>query len=263
MGIWLVRDAPVWLVGGLLIGGLPAAMLGLDALIHRTMPHRRLGRHNAVTGVIVSVVGVAYAVIIGLCVVSLWDGFNDAEHTIRAEAANLTALVPSSAVFGPDAQRRITAEIISYEQDLVNEWSGSERGLPGRRSAADLGRLAELVNTLQPATVAQQSFVDDAIKRIGLGQQLRQQALSEAEHQQMSGVMWLGVLSSTLAILCLCVFFGLDDAALRRVLLILCSAVIATNLFLIVQMNYPYYGTFSVTPASYRQVVKDLRQLSQ
>ena len=81
MELWLVRDVPAWLVGVLLVLGLPLAMLALDALIHRQMPHRRLGRHNTVTGVIVSVVGVAYAIVIGLCVVSLWNGFSDAEHT--------------------------------------------------------------------------------------------------------------------------------------------------------------------------------------
>jgi len=224
------------------------------------MPHRRLGRHNTVTGVIVSVVGVAYAIVIGLCVVSLWNGFSDAEHTVREEAANLTALVPTSRVFGPQTQAEVTQEVIAYEQDLVTEWHGRALGVPVRRGPADLDRLADLVAGLRPATAAQQSFVDEAVVRIGYAQRLRQQSVSEAEDRQMSGVMWLGVLAATVSILGLCLLFGLDDPILRRILLVLSSAVIATNLFLIVQMNYPYYGSFSVTPDSYQQVVHDLRQ---
>ncbi len=260
MELWLVRDVPAWLVGIVLIVGLPALMLLVDLVIHRGMSHRRLGRHNTVTGVIVSVVGVAYAIVIGLCVVSLWEGYSDAEHTVREEAANLTALVPTSTVFGPDTHRQVTDEIIRYEQDLVTEWHSRATGRPGQRGLADLNRLAGLVGALRPDTAAQHAFIDEAVVRIGYAQRLRQQALAEAEDRQMSDVMWLGVLGSTVAILGLCLLFGLDDGALRRILLTLSSAVIAINLFLVVQLNYPYYGSFSVTPAGYEQVVQDLRQ---
>ena len=39
------------------------------------------------------------------------------------------------------------------------------------------------------------------------------------------------------------------------------DAVIATNLFLIIEMNYPYYGSFAVTPEAYEQVIADLRMV--
>jgi hypothetical protein len=109
--LWLVRDMPAWLVGAVLIAGLPCLTLALDVLIHRTMPHRRLDRHNAVTGVIVSVVGVAYAIVIGLCVVSLWEGYSAAEDTVRAEAVNLTALIPTSSVFDAQTQQQISEPV--------------------------------------------------------------------------------------------------------------------------------------------------------
>jgi hypothetical protein len=74
----------------------------------------------------------------------------------------------------------------------------------------------------------------------------------------MSPVMWIGVLVATVALLSLCPLFGLDDPPVRRVLLALASAVIATNLFLVVEMNFPYYGSFSVGPDAYRAVVATL-----
>jgi Protein of unknown function (DUF4239) len=259
MELWLVREVPTWLVGLVLIGGLPALTLGLDALIHRTMPHRRLGRHNAVTGVIVSVVGVAYAVVIGLCVVSLWEGYTDAEHTVRDEAVSLTGLVPASAVFGTDVQRRVTDDIVRYERDLIVDWNARQRDGAEARRTADLDRLAATVAALQPATEAQRAFVQQAVAAIARAGQLRHESLSEAGDRGMSTVMWIGVLGATVAILFMCLFFGLDDHLLRRILLALSGAVIATNLFLIVQMNYPYHGSFAVTPGSYEEVVKDLR----
>jgi hypothetical protein len=260
--LWLVRDVPAWLVCLVLLLGLPLLMLGLDVVLHRKLPHRRLSRHNVVTGVIVSIVGVAYGVMIGLCVVSLWEGLDDAEQTTRNEAANLAALVPGSRVFDEGTQHSIADAVIRYDDDVAGAWQGRIRGRPSPAVTADLQTLAAIVGALKPTTAAQQSFVDDAVGRIARGQELRQICLFEVDDQQMSGVMWMGVLASTTAILGLCLFFGVEDDVVRRVLLIMATAVIATNLFLVVQMNYPYYGSFAVSPHNYLETVQALRPFS-
>jgi len=258
--LWLVREAPAWLVGTMVIVGVPALTLGLDVLIHRTMPHRRLDRHNAVTGVIVSIVGVAYAIVIGLCVVSLWDGYTSAEETVRDEAVNLTALVPASAVFDAQTRLEISEYVEQYEADLVADWTTRHDRGTGRHRIADLGRLTAAVGALRPTTEAQKAFVYQAIDKIGRAEQYHHDSDAEADDQRMSDVMWLGVLISTTSILGMCLFFGLDDGALRRILLTLSSAVIATNLFLVIQMNYPYYGSFAVSPDAYEHAIADLRR---
>lgn len=258
--LWLVQEVPAWLTGAVLILGLPALVLGLDVPIHRRLPHPRLGRHNDVTGVIVSVVGVAYAIVIGLCVVSLWEGYTAAEDTARDEAVNLTALVPAGAVFDAQTQRTLADEVIRYESALVTDWQAREAEGTERRRTADLDRLTAAVGALRPATEAQRAFVLEAIERIGRAEQYHHTSDGRANDQQMSGVMWLGVLVTTASILGMCLFFGLDDTTLRRILLTLTSAVIATNLFLVVEMNYPYYGSFSVSPDAYEQVIDSLRR---
>jgi len=257
--LWLVRDLPAWLVGGLLIVGLPAVTLGMDQLIHRTLPHKRLGPHNEVTGVIVSVVGVAYAIVIGLCVVSLWEGYTAAKDNSRDEAANLTALVPAGAVFDAQVQQRISADVVRYESDLVADWNARREQGSERRRTADLSELTATVVALQPATESQRAFVREAVERIGRAEVYHHDSDAEADDQRMSDVMWFGVLLSTAAIVAMSLFFGLDDGAVRRILLVLSSAVIATNLFLVIEMNYPYYGSFAVTPDAYEQVIVDLR----
>jgi hypothetical protein len=256
--LWLVRDVPAWLVGLVLVAGLPALTLGFDAVVHRRLSHRRLKRHNEVTGVIVATVGVAYAVVIGLCVVSLWDGYKDAQDTVRAEAVALTPLVAGSATFGADVQREITTEIVRYERDIVEGWQSHLGGRPDPRRTVDLDRLTALVARLEPATEAQRAFVTEAVRTVGRAEALRQSAKSEAEDRQMSPVMWIGVLMATVALLALCPMFGLDDGPVRRLLLTLASAVIATNLYLVVEMNFPYYGSFCVGPDAYRAVLATL-----
>jgi hypothetical protein len=257
--LWLVRDVPAWLVGLLLIVGLPAVTLGLDVLIHRTLPHKRLGPHNDVTGVIVSVVGVAYAIVIGLCVVSLWEGYTAAKDNSRDEATSLTALVAAGAVFDAQVQQQIRDDVVRYESDIVADWHARLEQGAERRRTADLAELTATIGALQPTTESQRAYIRDAIERIGRAEVYHHDSDAEANDQRMSNVMWFGVLLSTAAIMAMSLFFGLDDGAVRRILLVLSSAVIATNLFLIVEMNYPYYGSFAVAPDAYEQVITDLR----
>jgi len=257
--LWLVRDVPAWLVGMVVVAGLPALTLALDMLVHRRLSHRRLRRHNEVTGVIVATVGVAYAIVIGLCVVSMWEGYKDAQDTVRNEAIALTPMVAGSAVFGADTQRSITAEIVRYEQDIVDGWKDHRGAGADSRRIAQLDRLTRVVGALQPQTEPQRAFVQDALRTVGHAEQLRQQAKAEADDRQMSPVMWIGVLAATTGLLALCPFFGLEDNVVRRILLGLAAAVIATNLYLVVELNFPYYGSFAVDPDAYRTVIENLR----
>ncbi|MFG1608030.1 hypothetical protein [Actinoplanes sp. NPDC049265] len=260
MELWLVRDLSAWLVGTVLIIGVPAVTLVLDIIVHRTLPHRRLLQHNDVTGVIVSLVGVAYAIVIGLCVVSLWEGYTDAKDAVREEAAGMTAVIPGSVVFDEQTRRTFTDSVIRYESALVADWEARHEQGTERERTADLSELATLVGSLRPTTEAQRFFVNHAIDQIGRAEQYHHASDAEADDSRMSPVMWFGVLVSTGAVLTMCLFFGLDDGFVRRALLIMASTVIATNLFLIVEMNYPYYGSFAVTPDAYQSVVVDLRQ---
>lgn len=259
MELWLVRDVPAWLVGLVVVAGLPALTLALDVLVHRGLPHTRLREHNDVTGVIVATVGVAYAIVIGLCVVSLWEGYKDAQDTVRSEAVSLTPLVAGSAVFGGDVQRSFVTEVIRYEQDIIDDWDAHRGPRADDRRIADLDQITAIVGALRPDTEAQRAFVQEAMRTVGRAEQFRQQAKTEGEERQMSPVMWMGVLVATGALLVLCPFFGLDDPVVRRLLLGLAAAVIATNLFLVIEMNFPYYGSFSVDPGAHRTVVANLR----
>jgi hypothetical protein len=179
---------------------------------------------------------------------------------VRAEAVNLTALIPASAVFDTQTRQQISDGVVRYESDLITDWNARLARGTTRQRTADLGRLTAVVGALQPATEAQKAFVYQAIDKIGRAEQYHHDSDAEADDQRMSNVMWLGVLVSTASILGMCLFFGLDDGMLRRILLTLSSAVIATNLFLIIEMNYPYYGSLAVTPAAYEHVIADLRQ---
>src|SRR5436190_22105139 len=61
------------------------AVLGL-LLVQRLVPTERRKQHNDVAGFIYAVLGVAYAVLLGLMLVAVWGEWNEAESTTADEA---------------------------------------------------------------------------------------------------------------------------------------------------------------------------------
>jgi len=77
-----MTDLPIWLTGILLIVVLPAVVVVGQAVLRRVWPALREGDHNEVTGFIIAVVGVIYAVLLGFVVIVSWENFNEAENVV-------------------------------------------------------------------------------------------------------------------------------------------------------------------------------------
>jgi hypothetical protein len=240
--------------------GLPALMLLLQVMVGRIAPHWQRGRHNDVAGVMLSAAVVVYSVAIGLCVVTLWGKLDDAHRATEAEATNLAALAESSRVFDAGVQDRIRDGVIAYNRDVVAGWTLRIRGDSVPAVKADLDALAGVVAGLTPATEAQRAFVDDAVARLARASELRTVAVRSARDQQLPDILWIAVLGGSAVVLALCLTCGVRDGVLRRILLAGVAATVGINLFLVVQLNYPFYGQIRVGPDSYSNVVTELER---
>jgi hypothetical protein len=260
MARWLASEVPEWVCGLLFLGGLPALMLLFQAFVRRILPHWERGRHNDAAGVMLSAAVVVYSVAIGLCVVTLWGKLDEAHHATEAEATNLAALVEGSRVFDPTVQERIRAGVIAYNRDVVDGWSLRVEGKAVPKVSADLDGLLATVAGLQPDTPAQHAYLDDAMARLGRATELRTVAVRQATDQQLPDILWVAVLGGSAVVLALCLTCGVRDGVLRRILLAGVTVAVGINLFLVVDLNYPFYGSIRIHPDSYQNVVDSLER---
>jgi hypothetical protein len=79
-----------------------------------------------------------------------------------------------------------------------------------------------------------------------------------AHEEQLPNVMWVAILGSSVVVLALCLTCGVRDGLLRRVLLVGVTATVGINLFLVVELNYPFYGSIRVGSENYSAVVDEL-----
>ena len=95
-----MTDLPIWLTGLLLIVVLPAVVVAGQAALRRAWPALLEGDHNEVTGFIIAVVGVIYAVLLGFVVIVSW------ENSTRPRSRRTGGQRPSDHV---SRQRRLPA----------------------------------------------------------------------------------------------------------------------------------------------------------
>ncbi|GIF38049.1 bestrophin-like domain [Actinoplanes xinjiangensis] len=260
MAKWLAAELPEWVTLIALVIGLPVLMVLLESLVHRRLPHWRRGEHNDATGIMLSAAAVVYSVAIGLCVVTLWEKRNDARVATEAEALNLLAVAEGGRVCDPQVRAAIDAGVLAYNRDVLAAWPQRVRGeaVPAVGEAVD--SLLTVIGGITPQTAAQEAFVRDAMERLTRATELRAEAVRLAHDQQLPDVVWISVLIGSMVVLSLCVTCGVRDDMLRRVLVGGVAATIGVNVFLAVELNYPFAGAVRIEPESYERVVAHLEQ---
>ncbi|GIE69665.1 hypothetical protein Apa02nite_057730 [Actinoplanes palleronii] len=251
---------PEWLTLLVLVIGLPSFMLVLESRVHRWVPDWRLGKYNDATGIMLSSAAVVYSVAMGMCVVTLWESRNEARAATEAEAVNLAGLAEGARVCDPAVRQTIETGVLTYNRDVIAMWSNRVHSEPTPKVGADLDSLVLVVSQITPTTEAQRAFVQEAVRRLSTATELRAKAIRLAHEEQLPNVLWISVFTGSIVVLSLCVTCGIRDGLLRRVLVAGVAATIGVNMFLAIELNYPFEGSVRLGPDSYQEVVDQLEQ---
>jgi len=257
---WLASDVPEWIAAALFLIVLPIVMVFVQIWVHRRVPRWRDGASNDVAGIMLSAAVVAYSIAVGLCVVTLWGKVDEARRATEAESTNLLALSGGAGVFGGAVQEQIRAGVIAYNRDVVDHWSQRIHGDASDAVRHDLSGLVTTVGALRPETDPQRAFVDNAVLRLSRAAELRATSVRLAQEQQLPDVLWIVVLGGSVIVLSLSLTCGVRDGTMRAILLAGVTATVGINLFLVTELNYPFYGDVAIGPDSYRSVITTLEQ---
>ncbi|MGH3328003.1 MAG: hypothetical protein ACRDPT_09480 [Streptomycetales bacterium] len=257
MGRFLI-SLPIWGSGAILILGVPALMVAALLLIRRAYPALRTKGHNDVAAGLMTLIGVIYAVVAGFTTVDQLDNYTEVRDDVRQQAFDLAVLATGSEVMGPAAHREIQDAVIAYNRAMIDEWPRLTRGVSSQRVEREHRLLLVSVADLHPVSDPQQAFVDEATGRLMEAGVDRLQLLYDARYGHLEGAVWASLLLASAVTLLFCLLFGIENAQLAYLMVAGVGAIIAINLFLMVQLNYPLAGDLSVPPESFRQVVAEL-----
>ncbi|QFZ78592.1 DUF4239 domain-containing protein [Streptomyces fagopyri] len=186
-------------------------------------------------------IGVVYAIVLGLAIAGVWEARSAAQDHVQTEAQALHEISERVRVYPPDVRDRIRGDVDAYVKQVVTtEWKTmADHG----RVTAEGGRLFDRIRAdvtdYQPKTDFEAQAYQPLVDQVTAADTARN-SRAESTGATMPGVVWFGLITG--AVVTIGMVFALQIRRTRRELILagLFSALIAFLLFLIWDFDAPY-----------------------
>jgi len=244
-GLLIVAVAVVVAVGGLVV-------------VQRLVPTERRKQHNDVAGFIYAVLGVSYAVLLGLMLIAVWEKWNSAESITTDEANELAGIFWYAHALPQPQGRHIQELVRSYAQVVVEEeWPLMEQGRSSPKAWATLDDLRAAILGLKPTTGTQQMGYDqmrysEMLEQLhDLGNARRERLLVAG--QGLPAILWVVLILGGVITVGFTYLFGLDNTLVHLLMVAALALIISLSLFTVAALDYPFTGDIRIHPAAYEQ----------
>jgi hypothetical protein len=245
--VQFIYDLPTIVFGPLFVLLVIAMSIAGLLLVRRYASQSTLKEHNDITGFMIAIVGVIYAVALAFLVIVVWEDFSRAEDTVQHEVDALTDIYHGVQVFPPEGRDRIRAAIKTYNHLIVTqEWPAMQHG--GMSADADKikTQISDDITNLVPVGVR----ADDEHREL---LQLNESFLDARRarlHQNDEGVptiMWWTMAFGGAVTIGFAYLFGGVNRTQHIVMVALLAAIIAAMLVLVIEINLPFRGDGGVS----------------
>src|SRR5918992_34998 len=135
-------------------------------LVQRLVPIDVRRQHNDVAGFIYAVLGVVYAVLLGLVVVAAWEQWHAAAGRADQEAGELAEIFWVADRLPESEGHHIQELVRSYARVVVEEeWPLMRQGKSSQKAWALLDEIRSEVQDFQPSTPAQTVLYEQGLER--------------------------------------------------------------------------------------------------
>ena len=245
---------PTWLLGSLLIGGTVLLAHGGLWLVRRQVDPETLRASHDVAGFLLAIVGVIYAVLLALVVVSVWEEYKDAETATAREANGLADVFRMSYGLPGKLQIQIRVEARAYAHAVVTEeWPLLARGKPGPQAVNDMDRLWAAYERWEPKTSRENVLYSESISALRDMNDARRVRLLESR-RGVPGLMWFVLCMGGIGTVVFTYFFGAQNFRAQALMTGVLAAEIALVLLLIMALDYPFSGDLRVQPTAFTGV---------
>lgn len=238
-----------WLVLSLAMAAACAVVLTIVVINHRRIPDDDDPSETPdVIEYMTMMIGVIYAIVLGLAIAGVWEARGAAQETVRQEAQALHEISARAEVYPQEVRARIRADVDAYASYVVHEeWKHmSETGELSDEGTALLEKVRRSVTDYQPTNDFEGQAYQPLVDQVAVVDDARN-ARGQNAGETMPGVVWFGLIVGALVTVGL--IFTLQIRRTGRELLLagLFSALIAFLLFLIWDFDAPYGRGMSAT----------------
>lgn len=233
-----------------------AASAGGFLLISRFVPDRWLVADSEAASALYATIGMAYAILIAIGAIAVWEPHSDAASATSTEAAALTEAYRSTQALPPGEQAAIQQLIARYTSEVVSkEWPALRvQHTANAQAAATFEQLRTWVEAVNPKSERQASYTEQLRSQLLEAADARRSRIADASAglpQPLWPVLALGGLVS-IGFLYL---FGLERTFPNGLMMATVGGMIATVLFVIHEMEYPFSRGMAIPPDAFRDAL--------
>jgi hypothetical protein len=228
-----------------------AGAVGGLVMVQRLVPIERRLAHNDVAGFIYAVLGVAYAVLLGLMVVAVWQDWQDARDSATQEANELSAVFWLAHGL-PESEGRHLQELArDYARvEVRQEWPLMQHGKTSPKAYELLDEMRASVESLDPADAAQTVLYDNLLQRLHELGDARRARLLQAQ-EGLPAILWAVLLVGGVITVGFTYLFGLRSTTVHVLMVAALALVIGLVLFTVAALDYPFRGDVRIGPEAF------------
>ncbi|SEF49872.1 Protein of unknown function [Actinacidiphila yanglinensis] len=207
----------------------------------------------------VMMIGVVYAIVLGLAIAGVWEGRGGAQADVLAEAQALHEIKARVQVYPPGVRDQVRADVDAYASFVADkEW----RYMRAHDELSPQGtQLLDKVRTdiaqYDPKGDLGQQAYQPLLDQVTAADQARTER-GQSAGATMPGMVWFGLITGGLVTVGLIFTLQIRRSARELLLAGLFSALIAFLLFLIWDLDAPFGDGLAVGSSAFRDIV--LRQ---
>jgi hypothetical protein len=236
-----------------------ALSVGGLILVQRHVPIDVRRQHNDVAGFIYAVLGVTYAVLLGLMLVAVWEDWEAAGSTADEEASALAEIFWLADRLPDDGGPRIQELCRAYARVVVDdEWPLMESRKSSPKAWDLLDDIRASLQNVDPSTPGEQVLYEQSLERMRDLADARRDRLLEAENG-LPGILWVVLITGGVITVGFTYLFGLDSTAIHLLMVGSLALVIALVLFTVGALNFPFEGDIRIHPDAMQHVLDRFR----
>ncbi|MFI8932671.1 DUF4239 domain-containing protein [Streptomyces sp. NPDC053474] len=254
MGVWLLNNFSMLSLVAMVVGGILALSLVGSELAHRRWPSLAEGAHNDMVGVVLSVFGAIYGIILAFVVVTLWTQLEEAEAVVSTEASDLEQVVRNVRAFPPAERSQMEAAVSVYVHAVVErQWPLMRAGKAEHSvTQRQIDGIYAVLQAYEPDDGPRRAFYRESITHLNDVVAQRRARLTQS-HQELPLLLQVLVYGGALVIIPLTFLYGNRSRKVRLLFVGAITALIGFSLLLVLVLDRPFAGGISVSPEPYAE----------
>ncbi len=233
-----------------------AVSILIGVLIRRKVHAAALRANHDIAGFTFGVVGVMYAVLLGFVVINVWDDFSKSQELCEDEANRIVNVYRDVSMLPGAEKREIHDKLRRYSEAIVKEeWEGLAEGRESKNVQKVLNEIWDALHSAHPASDREKIFYLSATSRLSDAESLRAKRILSSR-RTLHPLLYLALIAGGILSTAFIYFFAHERMFAQILIIGSLSFLVSLFLFLIITIDNPFAGDFSVRPDAMENAIR-------